>query len=41
MLLLLLALQAGGTRPTLTASVDHAHVRVGDELTLSIQAKSN
>lgn len=41
MLLLLLALQAGGPRPTLTASVDHAHVRVGDELTLSIQAKSN
>ena len=41
MLLLLLALQAAGPRPTLTASVDHAHVRVGDELTLSIQAKSS
>lgn len=42
MLLLLLTLvQGGGSRPTLTASVDHAHVRVGDELTLTVQAKSS
>ncbi|HEX4629181.1 MAG TPA: BatD family protein, partial [Gemmatimonadales bacterium] len=42
MLLLLLTLvQAGGSRPSLTASVDHAHVRVGDELTLTVQAKSS
>ena len=42
MLLLVLTLvQGGGPRPTLTASVDHAHVRVGDDLTLSIQAKSS
>jgi len=41
MLLLLLALQGAGLRPSLTASVDHAHVRVGDELTLSIQARSS
>jgi len=41
MLLLLLTLvQGGGSRPSLTASVDHAHVRVGDELTLTIQARS-
>ena len=42
MLLLLLTLVQGGTaRPTLTDSVDHAHVRVGDELTLTIQARSS
>ena len=39
MLLLALALLQG-PHPTLTATVDHAHVRVGDQLTLTIQAKS-
>ena len=43
MLFVLLALVqggGGGSRPALTASVDHAHVRVGDQLTLTIQARS-
>lgn len=38
LLLALMLLQ--GSRPALTASVDHAHVRVGDQLTLTIQARS-
>jgi hypothetical protein len=39
MLLLVLGLLQG-SQPALTASVDHAHVRVGDQLTLTIQARS-
>lgn len=39
MLLFALALLQG-TQASLAASVDHAHLRVGDQLTLSIQAKS-
>jgi len=39
MLLLALALLQG-PQPTLTASVDHAHLRVGDQLILTIQART-
>ena len=39
MLLLALALLQG-PRPSLTATVDHAHLRVGDQLTLTIEARS-
>ena len=39
MLLLVLGLLQG-SQPALTATVDHAHVRVGDQLTLTIQARS-
>ena len=40
MLLLALALLVQGTKPELTASVDHAHVRIGDNVILTVRAHS-